>query len=434
MKKKYRSLLIALLIFVAAFSVRILYLSDSPTEIETDEISYDNLAMRLLEGKGFVDADGVPTSYRPPLYPAFLALIYGIFGHSYFAVRIIQAIIGSIIVYVLYLTAKRIFNRPTAIITGIFSSLYMTFIICSKMLYTETLFTFLLVSIIYLAIAAEKPGMMRFCLLGTLCGIATLLRSTGLFLPFVALFILMLKVHKRKLPWKKVTASSAALVVCFLILIVPWTVRNYKVHGKLVSISTNGGLNMYQALCKPEDGMIFTFTPDSPIAIKYNAISDEVEQNNFLMSEALKIYKTQPLFAFKMFALRFLFFWNIIDWEILGGDVINFQYVFILPLAFLGTFFAFKSNKEIWDILIVILYFASFTLLFPGFSRYRMPIDGYIILLGSYGIYELIKRGTKKIYPISLISGYFLFTYFLYIYSAETKYFAKTLMERIGLW
>ncbi|NQU94909.1 MAG: glycosyltransferase family 39 protein [Candidatus Omnitrophica bacterium] len=434
MGNKYKGLLIVLLIFAAAFSIRVLYLAGSPTGIETDEIEHDNLAMRLLEERAYVDSDGAATSYRPPFYAGFLAFIYAIFGHSYFAVRVIQVIISSITVCILYLTAEKIFNKPTAIITGIFSSLYMTFIICSKMLYTETLFTFLLVSIIYLAIIAKKPGVKWFCLLGILCGIATLTRSAAVFLPFIVLFILLPKMRKNKLPWTKIAAFSLALALCFLILIVPWTVRNYRAHGKFVLVSTNGGINMYQGLCKPADGMIFTFPPGSPMSINYDTMSNEAERNNFFMHEAIKIYRTQPLFALKMFAIRFLFFWNIIDWEILGGNVINFQYIFMLPFAFLGTFFAFKENKEIWNILIVILYFMSFTLLFPGFSRYRMPIDGYIILLGSYGIYGFVNKGGQKIYSLLYVSGYFIFTYFLFKYSAITKSFVKGFAERIGLW
>ena len=363
MKKNYKNLLIVLLIFIAAFSVRVMYLAGSSTTIETDEIEHDNLAMRLIGGKGYVDATGASTSYRPPLYAGFLALIYGVFGRSYFAVRIIQAIIASLTVCILYLTAEKIFTRGVAIITGILASLYMTFVICAKMLYTETLFMFLLVLIIYLVITTTRLGMLRFALLGILCGIATLLRSNALFLPFIAVFLLALKMRKAMAP-KKIAAASTVLLLSFLVIIVPWTVRNYNVHGRFVLISTNGGINMYQGVCNPEEGMIFTFPPGSPMSVKYDTMTDEAARNDFFTQEAIKIYRTRPLFALKMFAIRFLFFWNVIDWEILGGNVINFQYVFILPFAILGAFFALKNSREILALFLVILYFVSF-MFFP---------------------------------------------------------------------
>lgn len=429
-----KKLILLLFIFILAFSVRASYIINNQKGIESDEKLYDDLARGLLESKAYVTQEGVPTSYRPPLYPAFLALIYGIFGHSYFIVRIIQAILSAFTVCILYLMTEKIFNRLTAIFVGIFSSFYMTFIVCAKLLYTETLFTFLLVFMIYLVVTTERPKMIRYGILGFLCGLLTLTRSMGLFLPFIALFFLIIKTEKRKPSLKKIVIASIVLLMCFATVIVPWTVRNYKAHGKFVLTSTNGGINMYQGLCKPDDGMIFTFPPGTKMSVKYDTMSNEVERNSFFIREALKIYKTRPLFALKMFVIRFLFFWNIIDWEILGGNVINYHYIFILPFAVLGTGFAFKDKKEVSFILLIILYFISFVLLFPGTPRYRMPIDGYIIMLGSYGIFEIIKRQKRKTMPTFCIGVYFLFAYFLYKYSLQTKYFVRSLMEKLGLW
>ncbi|MGD0199375.1 MAG: hypothetical protein ABSD27_01345, partial [Bryobacteraceae bacterium] len=40
--------------------------------------------------------------------------------------------------------------------------------------------------------------------------------------------------------------APAALLLCgFLVVVLPWTVRNYVVHGKLVWIATNGGSTFY---------------------------------------------------------------------------------------------------------------------------------------------------------------------------------------------
>ncbi|MBN1353749.1 MAG: glycosyltransferase family 39 protein [Candidatus Omnitrophica bacterium] len=429
-----KTALIILFIFITAFSIRLAYIFTSQDTIETDEVEYNRMAISILNEGRYVSADGSVTSYRPPLYPVFIAAIYKIFDQNRLAVRVIQAVIASLTVCLIYLTACRIFNRQTALIAGIFSVFYATFVICAKLLYSETLFSFLLVLIIYLTIAAKRRGLVLFSALGFLCGFLTLVKATGLFVPFIIIFLSAIEVKRRRLSLKRFIKVSAVLLISFASFVLPWTARNYKAYGKFVLISTNGGINMYQGLCKPEKGMIFTFPPGSPMSVKYDTITDEVERNNFFARETLKIYRTKPFYALKMFVIRFLFFWNIIDWEIIGGDIINFQYVFILPFAFLGTFLALKSNKEIESILLVILYFASFTLFFPGFSRYRMPIDGYIIILGSYGIYRLMSNVKYRLYSALSISAYFLFTYFLYKFSSETKYFVKTLMQRIGLW
>ena len=226
---------------------------------------------------------------------------------------------------------------------------------------------------------------------------------------------------------------SFALSACFIILLIPWTVRNYKAYGKFVMVSTNAGLNMYQAI-RPVDGRIFGLGPRDEIANMANAIANEADRSHFFIKEALNIYKRYPLNAFRLLIMRFLFFWNIIDWEILGGAIINYHFLFILPFAIGGAIYSFKDRKEILLISLLILYFSSLVMVFQGTPRYRMPIDGFIIILGSYGIYKFIEYQRRLTVAVSCMGAYFIFTYLLYKYSFHTKYLIKNLMETIGLW
>ncbi|MBN2465616.1 hypothetical protein JXD38_08375, partial [candidate division WOR-3 bacterium] len=62
-------------------------ISDSPffTRPVIDGQVYDSWAMSITESR----APAQPF-YQDPLYPYFLALIYSVFGHSYWAVYIVQ--------------------------------------------------------------------------------------------------------------------------------------------------------------------------------------------------------------------------------------------------------------------------------------------------------------------------------------------------------
>ena len=435
MKFDMRKLSILFFIFIFAFSIRLIYIYANQDAIESDEVTYDNLAMRLLETKSYIAADGTPTSYRPPLYPAFLALVYSAFGHNLFIARIIQIILSAISVCLLYLTADRIFGRVTAILTGIFSSFYMPFVICGNRLYAETLFTFFLTLIIYLVVVTDRPNLARFCVLGFLCGFLTLIKSSALFMPLIVMLSLVIKMRKEGPSFKKVTlVAGLTFFLCFASVLLPWTIRNYRVHGRFVFISTNAGVNLYVAV-RPAFGKIIGLGPrGDEVSVESYKISDEIEKNNFFIKEAFRAYKEKPVESLKMFALRFLFFWNVIDWEIIGGETVNYHFIFILPFAIPGVIFALKDRKEILIISLVVLYFTSLVLLFQGVPRYRMPIDGYIIILGCYGICEFINRRRQKIYPALYTGAYFLFTYLLYRFSPETKHFIKSLMEKIGLW
>ena len=136
-----------------------------------------------------------------------------------------------------------------------------------------------------------------------------------------------------RIPIKKITIASIALLLVFISTLLPWIIRNYRVHHKFVLISTNAGMNMYVAV-KPAYGKIIGLGPrDDKVSENGFAISDEVKRDKFFMKAAFRAYRKNPLSAAKMFILRFLFFWNFIDWEIIGGETFNYHFLFILPYA-----------------------------------------------------------------------------------------------------
>ena len=59
-----------------------------------DEGRYDEVGWSLASGQGF-RLEGELTAYAPPGYPAFLALIYAIFGHNLAAARLAQCLAGA---------------------------------------------------------------------------------------------------------------------------------------------------------------------------------------------------------------------------------------------------------------------------------------------------------------------------------------------------
>lgn len=426
--------LMLLFIFILALSIRLAFIAAAGNNVESDEAEYDRLGLNLTESRGYINSfDGAATSHRPPLYPAMLAIIYRTFGHDYFIVRLIQALIGALTVCVFYLIAGKIFNKPTALLVGIFSSFYMTFVFYTKFLYTETLFSFLLAVIVFMIIDAKDPGIIRFSLIGVLCGLLTLIRTTGFFMPIIACAALSAKIFDQKSFLRKAAPSYLAVILCFGLVLLPWTMRNYRVHKRFVFVSTNGGLNMYQAV-KPVAGKVFEMGPNDEVGRKAGTIFNEVDRNNFYVKSAIKAYAEDPFQALKVLAMRVLFFWNVIDWNVTDGKVINYHFMFILPFSILGILFSLKEKKDIFLISLIILYFSSLVLVFQGFPRFRMPIDGYIVILGCYGIYRFVTKQKKMIYPILCAGAYFVLTYLLYVNSSATKYFIKSLMEKIGLW
>src|SRR5215475_7207924 len=68
---------------------------------------------------GIYSYDGShPSSYRPPLYPAFIAAADLFTGHPVATVLIAQVILGTLTVALVCLIAAHAYDQPTAILAG----------------------------------------------------------------------------------------------------------------------------------------------------------------------------------------------------------------------------------------------------------------------------------------------------------------------------
>lgn len=87
----------------------------------------------------------------------------------------------------------------------------------------------------------HRDGMRSAIAIGILGGAAALVRSNGLvtFVPLL-LGILASGPRVKRLPYRE----FATAVAIFLLILVPWTIRNYVTFGRLVPVSLNAGINI----------------------------------------------------------------------------------------------------------------------------------------------------------------------------------------------
>jgi 4-amino-4-deoxy-L-arabinose transferase-like glycosyltransferase len=117
-----------------------------------DDPGYDAIA-RGLTGPAHV----YDNTWFPPGYPLFLAVIYGVFGPSLAAVRIVQACLSAATCLVAYAIARDAFGKRAGQITGVLLALYPGHIYMAWRLMAETLFTLLLA----LAVLAAQRAVAR---------------------------------------------------------------------------------------------------------------------------------------------------------------------------------------------------------------------------------------------------------------------------------
>ncbi len=402
MKKKIFFLLIFALI------LRLYFIFIYPQfPVVTDPMRYDALGWNLASGNGFIDETGKAELTRGPGYPFFLALIYRIFGHSYRYVRSFQVLFSIFTLILIFLLAKDIFGKEAAFSALFIASFYPPFISYNGILYTETIFTFLIVLFTYVFLyALKKDRWWIYILLGVISGYAVLLRAEFI---LVFLSFLVLGVFYSKGDFKKYIYA----ILTVLIILAPWTIRNYKVSGRPVFVSSLFGSTLWMSSYK---GEWLEWHYQDPYYISLTKGLNEPEKDKFLLAEGIKNIKESPLRYLKFCFKRMGRFWiaghsntfyglrdslrNYISAGAYGKAMLKaLLLIFNTALVLMGGYGITAALRRLRDkrreiaflilpiIVITILHFFLYAT-----DRYQVPIMPLIIIFAAFGLFSLQQK------------------------------------------
>ena len=230
-------------IFVIALALRIIavvgYSNEHKVLTPCDQRDYDKIAIDLVNGKGYIHPySGLPSSWRAPAYPVFLAIIYKVFGHNYFIVRVIQAIMSALLCVLIFYIGAIAFSRKVGILSAAILAIYIPNILGweytgPNLLLTENLAT-LLLAVLTLLTVKHRSNIFSGILIGAIV-------LTKPFFSFLPIFFFLVILHKERYLFKSAMKKILPVVAGIMIIILPWTVRNYFVHKAFVPITTQGG-------------------------------------------------------------------------------------------------------------------------------------------------------------------------------------------------
>jgi 4-amino-4-deoxy-L-arabinose transferase-like glycosyltransferase len=206
-----------------------------------DEEAYVKWAEQIAAG----DVIGTKVFYQDPLYPYSLALLFAVFGQGLFAVRVAQAVIGVLAVAVVFWTGRRLAGDAAGLLAAAVLAGYKGLYYFDLMIGKEP--EVLLLSALSAAIgvwAGERPrSFFRFALLGFTLALLTLLR--GNFQLVAVLILVWSALFIRGESWRWRLLRPLAVGVGLAVLIVPVTVRNYRIGGEFVLTTSQGGANFF---------------------------------------------------------------------------------------------------------------------------------------------------------------------------------------------
>ncbi len=364
MKEQWKKLA---LLFVIACSLRLAYAAlGLPVPLQ-DTPDYDELALNILSGEGFVSHANwhgfAMYSWRPPFYSFFLAAVYGALGYSHAAVQVIQAGVGAATVVLLWCVVRR-FCVAAAWPAALFAALYGPLVsICSEIM-SECFFTFWVLLALW-ALGDEKRRWNYIAVGGVAVALAALTRPVGLLLlPAFALAEFYIR-GRSAVPPVLWVAVVAALVIA------PWTLRNYLIHGALVPISTHGGFiiarsNAAEPAWRQERG----WGIDREV---FERMPTEVERDRFWLRQGREFVAANPGIYLRLVGERFLRFWYFFR------PSYDFWFALLVPFFVAGFWRYSRHPILVFPSVFIALSTAVFCTVLYGSTRFRLPLEPLFI-------------------------------------------------------
>jgi 4-amino-4-deoxy-L-arabinose transferase-like glycosyltransferase len=199
-----------------------------------DAKPFDHAAWSLVTGKGF-DLE----VHRAPLHGLMMAGVYAVVGHQPDAVRVLQALMTPFAALFYLVGFRALFGSRVGLCFLVLMLLQPQLLHVTGWLYSENLVLLLVGALFVAHLAALRTDweVRAAVIVGVLFGLLSLTRPT--FLPMLALYVLWMLF---RLPRGRRLAVLGAVVLPALVVISPWTYRNYNVHGAFVPISMAGGV------------------------------------------------------------------------------------------------------------------------------------------------------------------------------------------------
>jgi 4-amino-4-deoxy-L-arabinose transferase-like glycosyltransferase len=286
-----------------------------------DSTDYDHLAQKILEGE-FTSPSGAPTAFRAPAYPAFLALIYLIFGkQNLIAVAVIQAILGALNCLLIMKLSERITgSKPASWIAALIAAFYPAFILQVSQILTEVLGRFLwLLAMTILIESSYSHKKKGFILGGIIFGLAVLNKSVLLITLPVLIIWLGLKINA-PLP-DRIKTVFIYFLLPVSIMVGTWTMRNFQISGKRVPVSTNfpvtfaHGFTPYCYYAKKWYGSerLMAVPENFPELTQmrfYKDAGEEIEIGEYYSQKARDFIRENPGFFLRLSVRKFSHFWS----------------------------------------------------------------------------------------------------------------------------
>jgi 4-amino-4-deoxy-L-arabinose transferase-like glycosyltransferase len=355
-----------------------------------DEIRYVDAARQLWTDGGF----GSDYS-RVPGYPVLLALLGGPW-QSVLWLRLAQAAVAGAGAALTFMLADRCAGRTAALAAAIVYALDPLTAFAAGLLYPEATAALLFAGAVLAAMSAtRRDSAARAALTGALLGTLALFRPVALALvPVTAAWIAVVSPG----PAARRVGHAATVVLVWLVVLAPWTYRNYQLRGQFVPVSLTG--------------------------TRGAALSPEMQEQQGLAGALVSEAASDPVRVAWRMAREFGHFWELVPERLvtdspavrealhrrnpglpttpvapegLRNTVAAVASVVEFLLAIIGLIALWRAHRRETVLLVgMVLVFALGHSLFVGKIRYRITVLPAVFVFVGTGVAVLWQRAGER--------------------------------------
>jgi len=346
-----------------------------------------------------------PSANQAPGYPFLLCLLWRMFGRTpatHLALSVMQAILMAAMVFPVYSLAFRWFgSKPGAAWAAWIVAFLPPYLWTSSTLHHTALATavypWLLLG--WLRVRNEKCWWLVL-LLGAGTGVAA--HFQPMLLAVFGLFCLWLLISSLLSSDRSAALRLVVAGVLTVMVLVPWTVRNYRVHSRIILLKNCFAKELWignnrhatgTAVLPGGEKRVFGLLPQY---VSINENMTEMELMDRMGSLAWDNIRAHPMNFVVRTMKKVAWFWTWVPGRYLGAldtrstfrSVMIAYWLGLLAAFFYSLRFVRRIPREygVWLICIVGVYSAVYGLTFVGHARFRAEVEFAFIPLASCGV------------------------------------------------
>jgi len=363
----------------------------------SDDWVYHQSALNYLSGQPIQDY------YRPQGMSIFLYINYLLFGTNMKFILILIGILSSVLIYLIAaeITGNK-FIAATAFAISLFDP---DLVFYSVQLYSENVYTFLVLLAVYFTLKAGRKWSLKYPVLIGICiglGLYQKVYTIGL-LPAMLLYLgLNGSRIKPRLSNRQLAVFTLIVLMTTALIVAPRIIKIYSDYGVFVFMASISGENLfvgnnpYSTGCYTNDGLEL----NTELIEKTMPYMDSPLKKYYIDKAAgalaVKYITGNPMAFASKLATSFGKFWLLPNvycslGSPLPGYYLNYK-VLLWLLTITGIFLSLRYYRRyvlayVWCLVIVIV-----TLVTYYESRYVHPIIPFQIIFSAYAIYVLYSK------------------------------------------